>query len=104
MLRQNRILLSLITVLFVLILPAQALAAYAYNYGRTSDFNYADDCVSYANAAWSKLGLTYRSYLGSSFKESTFLSNCKYGNGVYAYTHGDPDAILDNGSGYITRS
>lgn len=98
---RKRILYVLLVVLLVLVPSTKAFAAYAYNYGRTNGFNYADDCVGYANACWNKLGLSYQSYLGSSFTKSTFLSNCPYGNGVLAYSHGNSSYIFDNGTGEI---
>jgi hypothetical protein len=91
-------------VLLVLIPASAAFAAYAYDYGRTSDLRYADECVSYASDAWVELGFSYQDYLGSSFTRSSFLANCPYGNGVYAYTHGSTTTISDNGSGTITTS
>ena len=64
-------------ILLLLVAPTSAFAAYAYTYGRTSDLSYADEGVSYANSAWSSLGFTYSSYLGSSFTEGTALNNAK---------------------------
>lgn len=100
---QKVLLVTMITVFCLMFFSSTAFAAYAYNYGRTNGFVYASDCVGYAHAAWTKLGFTSSRYLGSSFTAGTFLANCPYGNGVYAYTHGSPDSLLDNASGIIYR-
>lgn len=101
---RKRISCIMAAALLVLIPVSAAFAAYAYDYGRTSDFRYADECVGYASDAWIELGFTYQDYLGSSFTRSTFLANCPYGNAVYAYTKGSTTDISDNGSGVITTS
>jgi hypothetical protein len=103
MLRRKAIIAAIaIAIILANVMPA--LAAYGYNYARTSDLVYADDGAQYAHRAWQYVGFTSNIYTGSTFTESTFLSNSKYGNGVYASTHGNSDSISDNGSGSITRS
>jgi len=96
-----------ILVIAMLAVPSTAMASYAFDYGNTNGMTYGDDCVYEANRMWGTLGLTYSSYIGSTFTKSTFLNNCATGNGVYAYTHGSADAISDNSnssSNYIYRS
>lgn len=91
------------SILIILMLfPAIAHASYAYNYGRTSDLRYADDCVYEARRSWIALGKSYNYYF-SGFSESTFLNNIPLGYAVYAYTHGSTSEILDNYSGVIAR-
>lgn len=95
----------LVAMVALLASPAQpAFGAYAYDYGRTNGFYYADDCVYAANAAWRALQVSYSYYLGSNFREPTFLTNVGVGDAVYAYTHGSPTAILDNTTGYMTTA
>ncbi len=101
---RKQFLCATLVLLLMLILPTPAFAAYAYDYGRTRDLYWASYCVDCANAAWSGLGASYSSYKGSSFTYSTFLNNCRYGDAVYAYTHGNPDAIADNAGYGIWRS
>jgi len=96
--------LAMSIMLFLLLLPGVAFATYAYDYGRTSDLSYADDCVGYANSCWSTLGHNYSSYLGSNYTRSRVLTNLQYGDAFYADTHGSSSGFLDNGSGFISFS
>ncbi len=104
--KQIVVLISSILVLAMLLPGIAHAETYAYDYG-ASGLYYSPDNVAAANNAWSAVGHNYSYYVGPSFTRSTFLANCKYGDGVYTYCHGSsgtPGAIFDSSLTKISQS